>query len=321
MVSEADKIAVILSGPTSAYAPSRTNLYAASTMLGVDLRFDNVVRTLINSEVADNVQKGTHLRHSSRNTTTPASNPHPKDSTGTVIEGERKKKGACHWCGMEGHWERECRKKKAGTPKKERDSEASAHQASSPKQSAPSGGIASAWAASVVAMKTSSVSRDWILDSACTHHLIKDRENFTTYHEVKNKVVQLGGEKLTIPIVGEGIASLTIIQEDDQHHTMTFSQAYHVPDVAANLIPVHQLATKGAEIEFTKVEGLIRRDGHLICKATLRQSDQQYVFKTSPLVPHLEPQRWCPKSKKRRSSSGTSVSGTPVTKLSKNSKN
>lgn len=187
----------------------------------------------------------------------------------------RKRAGNCNWCGLPNHWERECRKKKAGEPRK--------NLPPSPEVNFVKKGKASSSVLLMLATfqknehehrypqlctayhNTEDVdSTGWYIDSGATSHICCDKECFTTYERIVNQQVILGDNR-TLKIRGEG--TVVLISQDGAR--LQLLGVVHVEEITKNLVSVTQLLQQtGTQVMFAGKECHIVQD-HKIFKAFL----------------------------------------------------
>ncbi|QRV72271.1 Retrovirus-related Pol polyprotein from transposon TNT 1-94 [Ceratobasidium sp. AG-Ba] len=90
--------------------------------------------------------------------------------------GQGKRKGECNYCHKKGHWERECRKKKADQEKKKE----MAHLASTGEQGKQDQSDQGGAVAFVAKAPTSFSLHEWIADSGASLHIVGNQTYFST---------------------------------------------------------------------------------------------------------------------------------------------
>ncbi|QRV78044.1 Retrovirus-related Pol polyprotein from transposon TNT 1-94 [Ceratobasidium sp. AG-Ba] len=142
--------------------------------------------------------------------------------------GQGKRKGECNYCHKKGHWERECRKKKADQEKKKE----TAHIASTGEQGDQDQTDQGGAVAFVAKAPTSFSSHEWIADSGAGSHIVGNRTYFSTYEPVSEVVEGIGGD---VPIVGRGTVR-AIIRNGNKSNELLLRNVAHVPSFAGNLL-------------------------------------------------------------------------------------
>ncbi|QRV77370.1 Retrovirus-related Pol polyprotein from transposon TNT 1-94 [Ceratobasidium sp. AG-Ba] len=143
-------------------------------------------------------------------------------------KGGGKQKGECNYCHKKGHWERECRKKKADQEKKKESAHiASTAEPGDSNQSDQGGAIAF-----VAKAPTSFLSHKWIADSGASLHIVGNCAYFNSYKPVSEIVEGIGGN---VPIVGRGTVR-AMMRNGNQTNELLLQNVAHVPSFAGNLL-------------------------------------------------------------------------------------
>ncbi|QRV97824.1 Retrovirus-related Pol polyprotein from transposon TNT 1-94 [Ceratobasidium sp. AG-Ba] len=142
--------------------------------------------------------------------------------------GQGKRKGECNYCHKMGHWERECRKKKADQEKKKE----TAHIASTGEQGDQDQSDQGGAVAFVAKAPSSFSSHEWIADSGAGSHIVGNRAYFSTYEPASEVVQGIGGD---VPIVGRGTIR-AIIRNGNKTNKLLLRNVAHVPSFAGNLL-------------------------------------------------------------------------------------
>lgn len=143
----------------------------------------------------------------------------------------KKEKGECRYCHKKGHWERECRKKKADEGKgKERAN------------------VAEDKAEYAFAIRDSPFScSDWIADSGAESHIISDHSLFISYTPTPGHCVNgIGGDT---SIEGRGDVRVSI-SNGTQTTTITLRNCAHVPSFTGNLLSIKAIDRAGGSAIF-----------------------------------------------------------------------
>jgi transposase InsO family protein len=123
-----------------------------------------------------------------------------------------------------------------------------------------------------------------------------NKEVFTTYQSISNETIQLASIA-TMKAIGIGSVVLKSLTMDRE---ITLHDVLHVPDMhEKNLISVHQLASKGCNVVFSKSKAMVSIDDKSVFEATeskgLYMADLQYS--TNPAA-HVATTREEPKDTK-----------------------
>ena len=119
---------------------------------------------------------------------------------------------------------------------------------------------------------------DWILDSACTFHMCRNQDWFTTYETVSKGAVLMGNNT---PCKIAGIGTVRIRMFDGVVRTL--GDVRHVPDLKRNLISLSTLDSNG--YKYTGEGGVLK-----VCKGALvvmkgqRKSANLYVLQGSTVT-------------------------------------
>lgn len=107
-----------------------------------------------------------------------------------------KRKGPCHWCRLPEHFERECRKKMNGEPRKPPPE---SHLLTS--GSKPSVLV-------VCSVHSERTPYMWFLDSGASHHVCYSRQHFHEYNPVLENTFLIVGNNSRVSVKGTGSVSL-----------------------------------------------------------------------------------------------------------------
>ena len=149
--------------------------------------------------------------------------------------------GACHHCGQEGHWNRDCpKKKKPDQPSSSSlnvvETEASASDAECDN----------------ILCYLSSSTEDWLMDSGATEHLTPWRSNLSDYvafPESHQTHVVLGDSKTRLRILGKGKA-IKWVQHPTTHEftKVTLMDVQHVQGITRCFLSLSTFDDKGFEL-------------------------------------------------------------------------
>ena len=68
----------------------------------------------------------------------------------------------------------------------------------------------------------------WIVDSGCTRHIVRDREQFTDYRSLEDQhVLVANGQQ--VPVAGVGTLTEIVRDVDGTPHTIDLEHVLHVP--------------------------------------------------------------------------------------------
>ena len=85
-------------------------------------------------------------------------------------------------------------------------------------------------------------------DSGASHHYFVDRSDFDTYAEIAPVTGQGVGRDSTFQIVGVGSVQKDVVV-DGKRRRVTFTNAVHAPDLAANLVSISRLDADGVFVQ------------------------------------------------------------------------
>jgi len=153
----------------------------------------------------------------------------------TTIRGQSVTK--CHDCGKEGHWNKDCYKRKANE-----------------------GGNRNARGSrefTFVAENTGPApSMGWIIDSGASQHLCGNRNTFSTYTNISKvqEITIADGTK----IKANGVGTIEIVSQES---SITLKNVWHVPDIGGNLLSVSRMVDPGYTVEFGQSSCNVRKSG------------------------------------------------------------
>jgi len=188
------------------------------------------------------------------------------DARGGAEKGptQSRSKGKCFYCQREGHWKRDCFKRKADKAK-----EVNQHT-----------GAEQVGLAFTVLENTSKRQgyEGWILDSGASQHLCSTRKSFIegTYREISRRGIEIA-DGSRIQAIGIGDVSIGQLR---------LSSVLHVPQVGGNLISIARLIDCGYEVQFAaqsctisnrqlRIEAI--REGNLYYVQTLPSYDKANI--------------------------------------------
>ena len=182
-------------------------------------------------------------------------------SFGTIDVGrldQKNPEGPYFYCNKEGHWKRDCFKRKADEAGGKTKEQEGGHTA-------------------FVALGTkTTTSNDWIVDSGASQHLSAQREWFTNHQPITTIKIQIG-DGSEIEAIGKGDMVLTIVTTEKKLHNVL-----HVPAIGSNLLSVAKIVDHGHSLFFSPSGCQIRNDNGL-CIEGIREGNV-YLLKTENQV-------------------------------------
>ena len=178
--------------------------------------------------------------------------------------GNQKKKGTCLYCHKPGHYEQECRKKKADEKKKH------THAASTTVLSA--------------ANSPNSDMNVWTLDSGAELHISPYRSLFSDIQPLQHPITVIFGKKNTGTAQARGSALFSSIVNGIKRDTK-LADVLLVPECTmGNLLSVKQATKRGAVVTFESPEKCtIKVNGDTVLEAW-NHDDGLYRVKTKPVL-------------------------------------
>uniref|UniRef100_A0ACD5TXY1 Uncharacterized protein n=1 Tax=Avena sativa TaxID=4498 RepID=A0ACD5TXY1_AVESA len=166
-----------------------------------------------------------------------------KDGSSSGGRGPSSGKGACHNCGIVGHYARDCRK-----PRKERKQEAHLTQASEEQpallmavcvgltQIADAQSHEQVFLNEEKVIPNTSAPDVWYLDTGASNHMTGDRRMFTALDETVTGTIKFGDGSV-VEICGKG--SVMFMYKNKGHRVLT--EVYLIPRLRSNIISIGQL--------------------------------------------------------------------------------
>ncbi|KAG8887327.1 hypothetical protein FRC00_000462, partial [Tulasnella sp. 408] len=181
------------------------------------------------------------------------------DKTGT-------KTGVCHWCSREGHYEKECRKKKDAQREAQQGAEKSNQRRAEKKTKNGKGDENSppdhgAWVATALSDAppeeakttngTPAAGEWWEFDSGATQVFHGNFAAFSDYKAFDKPIpIGLATNGASTNALGEGSITIRFLPPDSPSVTYRISKAYYVPGIV-NLISIRYLDDLGKRIQFS----------------------------------------------------------------------
>jgi len=143
----------------------------------------------------------------------------------------------CHYCGKEGHWKKDCYKRKTEE----------------------SGNGTNGGAREFTFLARETVKRPqmgWVIDSGASQHLCGNRTHFSTYKTIsaEHEITIADGSK----IQAVGLGDIEIATEAG---CITLTGVWHVPDIGGSLLSVSRIVDAGYTVEFGPVACYISKAG------------------------------------------------------------
>jgi len=237
-----------------------------------------ISRQLVSDEISDSLLETSRAYYT--NTSTNKRSSKDKDSD---KKGKKKKCQSCNktgctclWCNKIGHHVKDCRAKAAGTPQVEKKQQGGDNKEDKEKEEKKDPLPKTFMAITTQDRPTS----DWILDSGCTDHLIKEREAFIDM-QYKNTRVQIGdGSHSAFFARGVGTVEFQTVVHN-QIQTIRLRNAFWAPDAHSSLVSETTLLLKGAKIETSSRGAKVIVNGEVVMIAPLKER----LFKLNVKLP------------------------------------
>jgi len=165
----------------------------------------------------------------------------------------------CHYCGKNGHWKKDCHKRKGD--------EGATSGASGTKEF-------TFLAEDIVCMDK----RGWIIDSGASQHLSHDRMQFSTYKDLspRQSITIADGSKIDAYGTGD-------IQVPSATGEITLTEVWHVPNIGSSLISVSRMVDAGYKVEFEQSKCYVSNHG-ITTQLGYRHGSLYYLTQHSKLV-------------------------------------
>lgn len=163
----------------------------------------------------------------------------------------KKKMGACHYCGKQGHFKKDCRKRIA------EEAKAKVESYNGPNVAYNSIAKMEAAAYNSATAHNNNVSTglgDWIAGSAASHHMVGDKKAYCRYMPFNIPIIIRGISDMDCQAVGAGDVKFT----DENGHERTLSNVLYVPGLSRGLISISKLTKLRWEVSFMKDCGSLR---------------------------------------------------------------
>lgn len=168
-----------------------------------------------------------------------------------AVEGNRRFKGKCFYCGKPGHRQEDCNKKKSDEkkgvspnrppPARPADDSASFLPRNPGAAMVAMGHVACGEALAATVLSSTDSNNQAIFDSGCTHYIVKHRKfltQFTTNAEISGMTMG-GGEPH--PVVGQGVACL----DGGPNGPVILKKVFFVPTMRFNIVSGAQVTKNG----------------------------------------------------------------------------
>ena len=94
-----------------------------------------------------------------------------------------------------------------------------------------------------------SKSKELILGSSCTSHILCDNDFFVELYDVSSKICLTANNSVS-PVKGQGVAKISLLDERGVSHVLNLSDCLYFLDQSRNLLSVSALGQKGAKVVF-----------------------------------------------------------------------
>lgn len=173
--------------------------------------------------------------------------------------GSRRKPGSCNYCGIRGHWEKECRTKL----KELSDQQAGELRSTTMRSRGGSrsrGGALLSQAISLSVTASETLQDGWYLDSGATNHMTSNREWFTELRQLEEPIpISLGNGKRVLA-VAEG--NINVLAHNNQKWVSKhLKDVWYVPEIQFNLFSQGAALDKGLKETSTKTMCVFTRGG------------------------------------------------------------
>lgn len=244
--------AILLAGLTEIYRPLIMGIEASAS----DFKADTIISKLLDAQPTTSKSNGeTFFSKKGKN---------KKRSNGK--NKSDKESRTCYNCGTKGHLKKECRApKKESTDDKGKSSSANT-------------------AFTALSCKESVLQKDWYVDSGASSHMTPDGDILRN-KRTPNVLKITSANDAKMDVKSEGDTRLTLDNKSIPMHNVL-----HVPDLAANLLSVSSMVSKGNSVIFDKNGCTIRNAEDMIvanCKPEngvykFQESNEKCMFSSRP---------------------------------------
>lgn len=192
---------------------------------------------------------------------------------------EKIKVKACHYCGKEGHYRRDCRKLMLDRKARGKEEEKKVEKVKSNHKA----NIAVVSDDEEVCLAAGVPVGDrceamWYLDSGATSHMTCDKR---LLDQVDASLMNIGlADGSSITATGVGSSKFSSMNSVGKTVTVTLKQVYYVPSLTSNLLSISKITDEGFTVEFQQDGCTISKCGKIVL--TGRRSGNLYHLKSLP---------------------------------------
>ena len=240
-IAEDDKAYMLINSLNSVYEPvAKILLYSKDS-----IEFDDLVAALLSEELMTKDKKEIKNDGDNLYVDTQPGNKGKVIQKGSGSKGKAKYdkgKVVCFYCKKDGHFKKDCNKRKQDREKKEGKR---IDQAGVADSGADDGDLLN------VSSGADNGEDSWIMDSGCSFHMCPNKEWLHKYHTFDGGSVLMGNNSACKTV---GIGSVRIRMFDGVIQTLT--DVRHVPELRKNLISLGCLDTDGCRVVMS--EGVLK---------------------------------------------------------------
>ena len=148
-------------------------------------------------------------------------------------------KSSCYYCGLPGHIARNCQRKAAGLPRVE--------SAKVAKEEETENALVA-----LVGQNSTALTREWVMDTACTSHITDNPEVFTEKRPISPRKICWGNHGTFMLATAVGSVHGEVRNSAGNVHMLEFTDVLYVPGFGTNLLSVKQLNRDDIEELFTR---------------------------------------------------------------------
>ncbi|GBP26794.1 Copia protein [Eumeta japonica] len=108
----------------------------------------------------------------------------------------------------------------------------------------------------------------WYIDSGATMHMTRHQNLLHNVHSPPIEQIKVANNK-TLPVGSSGDVTINALNGENQSNRILFTNVLYVPELAVNLISVHQITENGGQVKFdSKGCVILNRQNVIVATAT-----------------------------------------------------